>query len=127
VNKPEKNWLEWTVFGVGLVLVLATLGYLARESLVREDGPPEVIAQLGTPRPSAGGYLVPIEVSNVGNDTAEDVRVPVFLNLPDGAREEAELDVAFLPRGSVRNGWASFRNDPSRGSLTVGAIAFEVP
>jgi uncharacterized protein (TIGR02588 family) len=127
VNKPQKNWLEWTVFGVGLVLVLTTLGYLVRESLVGQSGPPEVIVQLGTPRASAGGYLVPIEVSNVGNDTAEDVRIPVLLDLPDGAREEAELDVAFLPRGSVRDGWVSFRNDPSRGSLSVGAIAFEAP
>ena len=127
MNRPKKNWLEWTVFGVGLVLVLATLGYLVRESLVTHDGPPDVIARLGVPRPSAGGYLVPVEVSNVGQATAEDVRVPVFLDLPDGAREQAELAVAFLPRGSVRNGWASFRNDPARGLLRVGAIAFEEP
>ncbi|HEX2218135.1 MAG TPA: hypothetical protein VHG35_04980 [Gemmatimonadales bacterium] len=127
MSKAEKNWLEWTVFGVGLVLVLATLGYLVRESLVTHDGPPEVIARLGAPRPSAGGYLVPVEVSNVGQATAEDVRVRVFLDLPDGAREEAEFDVAFLPRGSLRKGWASFRNDPARGSLRLGAIAFEEP
>ncbi len=127
MNKPKKNWLEWMVFAVGLLLVLATLGYLVRESLVTNDGPPDVVARLGTHRPAAGGYLVPIEVLNVGEATAEDVRVPVLLELPEGVREEAQLDIAFLPRGSVRKGWASFRNDPARGSLTVGAIAFEEP
>lgn len=127
MNKPAKNWLEWTVFAIGLALVLATLGFLVRESLVTDDGPPEVVARLGAPRPSRGGYLVPVEVSNAGQATAEDVRVPVLLNLPDGAREEAELGIAFLPRGSVRNGWVTFGADPARGSLTVGPIAFEVP
>jgi uncharacterized protein (TIGR02588 family) len=127
MKKVEKNWLEWSVFGVGLVLVLATLGYLVRESLVSNDGPPEVVVRLGAPRASESGYLVPVEIVNTGRETAEDVRVPVLLALPDGGREEAELGIAFLPRGSTRNGWVTFRSDPSRGSLTLGPIAFEVP
>jgi uncharacterized protein (TIGR02588 family) len=65
--------LEWTVFALGLVLVLATLGFLARESIVAAGGPPEVVARLGEARPSEGGYLVPVEVANIGQATAEDV------------------------------------------------------
>jgi uncharacterized protein (TIGR02588 family) len=53
--------------------------------------------------------------------------VPIFLTLPDGATEEAELDIAFLPPDSKRTGLVSFRSDPGRGTLGVGAIAFEVP
>jgi uncharacterized protein (TIGR02588 family) len=125
--KPAKNWLEWVVFAVGLVLVLGTLGYLVRESIASDGGPPEVLARLGAPRPSASGYLVPVEVTNVGQTTAEDVRVPILLELPGGEREEAELGIAFLPRNSKRDGWVSFREDPRRGTLSLGAIAFEVP
>ena len=125
--KPSKNWLEWTVFGIGLALVLATLGFLVRESVVGDDGPPDVVVRLGPPRPSTGGYLVPVEVHNPGGATAEDVQVPVFLTLPDGRREEAVLDIAYLPRDSKRHGWVSFREDPSLGKLGIGAIAFEVP
>lgn len=127
MSKPAKNRLEWTVFAIGLVLVLATLGYLVRESIVGDGGPPEVVARLGGPRPSEGGYLVPVEVANLGRTTAEDVLVPIFLEMPDGAREEAELNIAFLPRDSKRNGWVSFRHDPRGGTLSLGAIAFEVP
>ena len=127
MNKPAKNALEWTVFAIGLVLVLATLGFLVRESIVGEGGPPEVVARLGEARPSEGGHLIPVEVANVGQTTAEDVLVPIFLDLPDGSREEAELNIAFLPRDSKRNGWVSFRDDPRRGRLSLGAIAFEVP
>jgi uncharacterized protein (TIGR02588 family) len=127
VTKPAKNWLEWSVFAAGLVLVLATLGFLVRESLAGAGGPPEVVARLGSPEASAGGFMVPVEVTNLGKATAEDVKVTVVLEVPGGEREEAELDIAFLPRDSRRNGWVTFRSDPGRGSLRLGPIAFEVP
>jgi uncharacterized protein (TIGR02588 family) len=127
MGKVAKNRLEWIVFAIGLVLVLATLGFLIRESLVRDTGPPEIVARLGEPRPAREGYLVPVEVTNVGATTAEDISVPVTLDLPGGQREEAELVIAFLPRDSKRDGWVRFRGDPRRGKVSLGAIAFEVP
>jgi hypothetical protein len=45
----------------------------------------------------------------------------------DGRRKQAELNIAFLPRDSKRDGWVSFRDDPRRGTLSLGAVAFEVP
>jgi uncharacterized protein (TIGR02588 family) len=125
--KPAKNWLEWSVFAVGLILVLATLGFLVRESLQGAGGPPDVVARLGRPQPSAGGFMVPVEVSNVGQETAENVKVTIILESPAGEREEADLDIAYLPRGSRRSGWVIFRSDPGRGSLRLGPVAFEVP
>jgi uncharacterized protein (TIGR02588 family) len=127
MRKPAKNWLEWSVFAAGLVLVLATLGFLVWESLAGAGGPPEVVARLGSPAASAGGFMVPVEVVNVGKGTAEDVKVTVVLEVAGGGREEAELDIAYLPRDSRRDGWVTFRSDPGRGSLRLGPIAFEVP
>ena len=127
MTRPTKNWLEWTVFAVGLVLVLATLGFLVRESLAGGGGPPEVVARLGPPRTAAGGFMVPVEVANVGQGTAEDVRVTVVLQVPGSEPEAADLDIAFLPRGSRRSGWVTFPSDPRRGALRLGPIAFEVP
>lgn len=125
--KPSKNRLEWTVFGISLVLVLATLGFLVRESIAGSDGPPEVVVRLGEVHRTGSGYLVPVEVENPGGATAEDVQVPIFLELPGGRREQARLAIAFLPRDSKRSGWVSFRQDPREGTLRVGAIAFEAP
>jgi uncharacterized protein (TIGR02588 family) len=127
VARPAKNWLEWSVFAIGLLLVLATLGFLVRETLTSAGGPPDVAARLGAPQPSAGGFMVPVEVTNVGQETAEDVRVTVILETPGGEREEADLDIAFLPRDSRRSGWVVFRADPRQGSLRLGPVAFEVP
>jgi uncharacterized protein (TIGR02588 family) len=127
VPRPAKNWLEWSVFAVGLVLVVGTLGFLVRESLVAAGRPPEVVTRLGPPKAAAGGYMVPVEVANLGKGTAEEVQVTIVLELPDGEREEAALDIAFLPGESRRNGWVTFRSDPGRGTLRLGPIAFEVP
>ncbi len=127
MSKPAKNWLEWSVFAAGLVLVALTLGFLVRESLVGKGGPPEVIARLGSPRAAESGYMVPVEVANVGQKSAEDVTVTVVLEEPGGGREEAELGIAFLPRDSRREGWVTFRSDPARGTLRLGPITFEVP
>ena len=127
MSKPSKNWLEWSVFAVSLVLVVATLGFLVWESVANHGGPPDVVVTLGEAQPSSGGYRVPVEVGNVGRSTAEDVLIPVLLDLPDGTREEGRLNIAFLPRDSKREGWVTFRGDPGRGKLSLGAIAFEVP
>jgi uncharacterized protein (TIGR02588 family) len=127
VNRPEKNRLEWAVFAVGLVLVLATLGYLVREVATGREGPPEIVVEFGQPRAAPSGYLVPVRVRNVGPATAEDVVVSVVLNLPDGSREEGELNLAFLPRDSRREGGLHFNRDPGQGKLVVGTIAFEIP
>jgi uncharacterized protein (TIGR02588 family) len=127
VTKPVKNRLEWSVFAVGLLLVLATLGFLVRESLVGEGSPPEIVARLGTPRPAAGGFMVPVEVTNLGQGTAEDIRVTVLLERRGPERDEADLDIAYLPRDSRRSGWVTFPGDLGQGTLRVGSIAFEVP
>jgi uncharacterized protein (TIGR02588 family) len=127
MSKVTKNRLEWTVFALSLMLVLGTLGFLALQVVESEAGPPDIVVRLGDPMPTQHGYLVPVQVTNSGRSTAEQVKIPVVLELANGEREEAELDLAFLPRDSQRNGYVSFREDPARGTLAAGAIAFEVP
>jgi uncharacterized protein (TIGR02588 family) len=127
VNNPAKNWLEWTVFAVSLVLVVATLGYLTWEAVADTGGPPDVVVELGSPRPSSAGFMVPVEVRNRGKGTAEDVRVTVVLERAGARSESAELEVAYLPRESRRSGYVTFAGDPGQGRLRAGPIAFEVP
>ena len=49
-RKPQaregKNPLEWTVFGVGLALLLATVGALVWDAARGADGPPEPVVTL---------------------------------------------------------------------------------
>jgi uncharacterized protein (TIGR02588 family) len=124
--KVEKNWLEWVVFGVGLLLVAATLGFLVYDGATAGDAPADIEVRLGEPRRAGQGFLVPVTVSNRGGETAEGVTVEVTLE--GGAEaERGELTVAFLPRGSTREGWVSFSKDPRAGRLTARALGYEKP
>ena len=122
----EKNGLEWSVFAVGLILVVATLAYLVREVVTTGSNPPEVMVQLGTPRPVTHGFQVPVTVFNRGDKVAEGLSVVITL-ARKAEREEAVLDIPFLPKGSKREGWVTFRGDPADGRLEVGPVVHASP
>lgn len=126
MTRLEKNPLEWIVFAVALVLVLATLGYLVREALTTTKAPPEIVVTLGEPRPAAGGHQVPVRVENRGHQTAEEVRVSVWLDGRDG-RREAVLVIPYVPRESRRQGWVSFEGPPRPGAVRVGGVGYQMP
>lgn len=126
-SRVEKNRLEWIVFALGLVLVLGTLGFLVWDASQGEDSPPELTVTLGRPEPRSEGWAVPVTVRNHGGETAEGARVVVTLELPGGEKEEAEYDVAFVPRGSQREGWVHFLHPPGTGRLTGRVSGYEKP
>jgi uncharacterized protein (TIGR02588 family) len=122
----DKNALEWTVFGVGLILVMATAVYLVREAAARGSSPPELVVNLGLPRQVAEGFHVPVTVVNRGERVAQDVSVTITLAV-GAEREEAVLTIAFLPHQSRRDGWVTFRGDPREGQLEVGPVGYASP
>lgn len=125
MNKPKKNWLEWTVFAIGLMAVASTLAYLVYEGLTLDDRPPQIEVRLGAPVQQADGYTVPVTVSNRGDRAAEGVIIKVFL---EGVEtEEAEFEIAFLPRRATREGWVFFRQDPRGGKLAGRVLGYEQP
>jgi uncharacterized protein (TIGR02588 family) len=121
----EKNTLEWTVFGIGLILVMATLGYLLREASTTNASPPDLVVHLGTPQRVTEGFQVPVTVVNRGDRAAEGVSVIVTLAAKE--REEVVLNIAFLPHQSRREGWVTFRGDPRDGNLQVGPVVHASP
>lgn len=127
MSRVAKHPLEWAVFALSAILVAATVGYLAWDAVRGEDSPPLLSVEIGKPEPHAGSWLVPVKVRNDGHRTAEGVRVEVTLEAPGAAPERADFDIAFVPRQSEREGWVSFRNDPSRGRLTGRAVGYEKP
>ena len=122
----KKNALEWTVFGLGLVLVMLTLGYLIREVVTTGSKLPELVVNLGPPRPVTHGFQVPVTVVNRGDQVAEGVSVMITLATKT-EREEAVLNIAFLPHQSRREGWVTFRSDPGNGDLQVGPVVYASP
>jgi uncharacterized protein (TIGR02588 family) len=125
-KRVEKNWLEWGVFGVGLLLVAGVLGYLVYDGATSAGGPPAVEVTLGEARPAGQNFIVPVTVTNRGGETAEGVTVEVTLEVGAEA-ERGEFTLAFLPRGATREGWVAFRRDPRAGRLTPRVLGYEKP
>ena len=123
----KKNALEWTVFAASACIVLATLGYLTVSALRAEKTPPDLHVFAGKPGEHKGAHRIPLLVRNTGDATAESVRIEVVLRRGGEEVERAELDLAFVPRKSEREGWVTFRENPSCCSVTTRAVSYETP
>lgn len=113
MKKVQKNWLEWVVFGISLVLVIATLGYLVYDGATFSETPPNVELELGKAQAQAlDRFIIPVTAINRGETTAEGVQIEVTLNNGGKEQENAQFEIAFLPRHSKREGWVMFTTDP---------------
>lgn len=127
-KKVEKNWLEWVVFAIGLVLVLATLSYLAYDAATLGDSPPDVEVRAGEAIERRHNFIVPITLVNHGDQTAEGVVVEVVTESGGVEKERAEFTVAFLPRRSTREGWVVFKTDPRTAEqVKARVLGYEKP
>lgn len=126
MKKVNKNWVEWTVFGVSAVLIATVIGFLVFESATIGDALPDIQLRLGTPEARSGYFAVPLEVTNKGDQTAEGVHIEVVLRAA-GKEERADLEIAFLPRRGAREAWVTFKTDPRNGTLEVRVLGYEKP
>lgn len=119
--------LEWIAAGVGLVLILATLGVIGAEVLRRDDSAPRFTVRTVAVTPSAGGYLMTIEVRNEGGAPAAGVVVEGELTPPDGEGESAEMTFDFVADHSAREGGLFFKGDPRQGQVVLRAKSYVDP
>lgn len=110
--KEEKSWLEWIVFGLSAVLIVAVVGYLVRDGMRDADRPPDIRVTLGRAQESAHGFIVPVSVTNLGDQTAQAVELEVRCR-DGGGEQTAALTYDFIASGEVRKGWVGFLGGPS--------------
>lgn len=128
MKKLQKNWLEWIVFAASLVLVVSTLGYLVYDVATLGDAPPSIEFQLGKPQRRSNHFLVPVSVTNRGDQTAQDVNIEVILERGGKEQERGEFQIAFLPRHSTREGWVTFKTDPRTvEQINARVLGYEKP
>lgn len=102
----EKSWLEWLVFALSVLLIMTVIGFLVYD-LSRDKGmPPEIHVTLGEPAAAPHGFVVPVTVTNKGQQTAQELQVEVTREGADS--EQAEFQIDFLSAGEVRQGWVGF-------------------
>ncbi|HET6568011.1 MAG TPA: hypothetical protein VFG50_08600 [Rhodothermales bacterium] len=127
-SKRTTSWLEWVVFGVGAVLLIATLGLLIYETFIFEKTPPNITITLGEPDHRGGKYNVPVKAQNTGSATAAVVQIQVTAYFSGGAREDGQITFDFVPMHASRNGWVTFERPPSEAdSLRARVLGYLVP
>lgn len=117
---------EWVAGAIGLVLVLASVGYLARAAL-QPATPPRVVVVVDSVASGTGMHLVHFTARNEGRATAASVTVEGELSTGTGEPVLSTTDIDFVPAGSSRSGGLYFRDDPRRGQLVVRALGYTEP
>jgi uncharacterized protein (TIGR02588 family) len=103
-----KNALEWTVFGLSTVLVLALVGWLLYAATLEENAEVKLTATTEEPQPMNGWHQVPVVVMNEGGVTAAGVEV-VVTAMVDGKEQAGTFTIDFVPKGGTRRGAVSFK------------------
>jgi uncharacterized protein (TIGR02588 family) len=122
----KKNSLEWTVFGISLAMILSVVGLLVYQEVTGGDAPASLVAHAGEPRETAGGYVVPVDVRNVGDTSAEEVQLQATLTWPGGS-ERGEAILPLVPYRSDRRAWIAFSHDPRGGEIRVRVLGYREP
>ncbi len=119
--------LEWLLGGVGLLLLVAALSYLAYEGLTNDDGPGEIVVSTLEIIETQGAYIVRFQVRNEGSQTLADFHLSARLLDGDAEIEVADATIDYLPGRSAREAGVYLRNDPRRYRLEIRPEGFQNP
>ena len=127
-NSVEKNWLEWTVFGVSVLLVLAIIGYLTYQVYIDNPSSPDLYVKAVKDPSDLSPYRYHVTVENKGGTTAEEVIIEIALQKGEVSIEKAELQIPFTPHKSKREAWVTFSKDPALAdTLTTRVVSYKKP
>ena len=117
---------EWTTLAIGVLLILGLVALVTYVSVTGGDDPPIVEARPldGEIRHEGEVYLLPVEATNRGGRTAEEVLIKAELVVIDGTTEESEFTIDFLAGGETAEGTVVFATDPLSGDLLIDVASF---
>ena len=117
---------EWLAGAIGLVLVLAAVGYMVRAAL-QPSTPPRVVVEMDSVTVGGGGYLVHFTARNEGRTTAASVTIEGEVRDGSGAMVLSTATLDFVPAGSTRSGGRYSTRDPRGGGLELRAAGYADP
>lgn len=119
----HKNWLEWTVFGFSLALILTTIAILGSQALREEGNPASLDVELGAPSAEGSWLRVPVSVQNQGDQTAQMVVIEV--RLAEGEEHfTATCTFDFVPARGAQRGVVLFPAKNAKGALSANVVGF---
>ena len=126
-GKEARSRWETVTAAVGMLALLALLGFLAYQALWVDDQPPQLHVQLDSITASPGAYAVHFLVRNQGTRAAASVVVGGSLDGTGGNAESGNITFDFVPAGGTRQGALLFRQDPRSFPLELRVLGYRQP
>ncbi|MBD0306030.1 MAG: hypothetical protein ICV76_05695 [Nitrospiraceae bacterium] len=126
-GRRDTPLVEWVAAGLGLLLLLGTLGFLGYKEFTETSTPPDVTVHVETIQPARTGYLVTIRAVNHGGQTAAGLWVSGTLRDGGTAVETSRARFQYVPAESERRGGLYFSRDPRALELSLRAEGYERP
>lgn len=126
LEAQNPHWVEWLTGLVSAVIVLAVIGWIAKDAFTDQDTTPDLAATVVTTEQRSNGFQVSFEVSNGASATASQVTVQG--EILDGSHvvEKASTVLDYVPGKSKARGGMIFKNDPT-GRIALHVSAFNEP
>ena len=118
---------EAGVGALGLLLVLATVGFLAHQALTTRGASPAISVEVVAVSPISGGHLVRFRARNAGERTAAAVRIRGELRREATIIERNVAVLDYLPAAGEREGGLIFQEDPNSYQLRLSAEGYADP
>ena len=125
-QREPRTPAEWVTFAISLLILGGVVALIVMQ-IPGSDRPAAPVARLaGEAREKGQKWFVPVEVSNEGDLTAENLQVAAELVV--GAETfEADQTLDFLAGGESQRLEFVFDEDPSKGELTVEVTGYREP
>ncbi len=100
-DRNTKNLLEWIVFGISTLLVIAALAFLTYTAAFGDDRPADLHIGIQNSESRSSSTVVTLLIKNTGSKTASEVTVEVIARYGDEEKISAVV-IDFVPKGGER-------------------------
>lgn len=128
-GQNPRTTAEWVTLGISIAILAVLFGAIGVFYLQGNGNPAviEVTPLLEQIRQEGDSYLLPVEITNAGEQTAEGVTVSITLMVDDTEEGSADFTVDFLAGGATEVGIGVFTTDPRTGEIQVDTVSFVKP
>ena len=126
-SRQKRTTAEWVVFGVasGIIAVIAaSIGWLWLQPY---DPAHVTVQQIGEPRVEGSQTYLAAEVTNDGDETAENVQVHAEMKVDDEVVAEGEQIIDFLSGDETEEVAFVFDEMPPNAEVELTVASFKVP
>jgi uncharacterized protein (TIGR02588 family) len=119
--------IEWVTGGVGLAIVLGTLGFIAYEAFVGGPEAPHLTVAVETSGAAASGFSATVVVRNESRQAAAEVLVEGVLRSREGGEKRSEVRLDYVPGLSSRRATLVFPAPPDEGGVSIRIVGYTTP